>query len=143
MTGFQRWSLLALQVGAGVGAIGMIAQQAVVGTLGNVIFTVVIAVLFVWAVFRIAAGQRSMLAASSEAERFPTREPLKMIVVAMLVIAIVMWLAGGYALFWTIRFGGAGLGWLSVALCGVALCSTGATVMLRDNRERWCQRYRR
>lgn len=141
MSSPQRWALGALQIGAVLGGIGMVAQQVVVGSTGNVVFTGVVAVVFVAAVLAMARGQRALLDADGEA--VGDKEPLQMTVVALMVVSVVMWLAACYAGFWVARHGGAGNGWLALALGGTAVACTSATWLVRDNRRRWLDRHRR
>ena len=142
MASAQRRALVALQAGALLAGVGMVAQQIVVGSVGNVVFTAVIAVVFVLAVLAMARGQRALLEAEGE-NAIPEKEPLQMTVVALMVVSVVMWLAGCYAAFWAVRYGGAGNGWLALALVGIAVACTSATWLVRDTRQRWLDRYRR
>lgn len=133
----------AMQAGGLLGAIGMIASQVASKMPAvQVIFTAVVALVFLGAVWLLANGAAARVARTGQ-QRVPTREPLKMMLLGLMVVAIVLWLLAGYGTFIAILWGRAADAWSALAYFGVAICATGATFMVRQARREWLDRYRK
>lgn len=138
----ERWPLVAMLVGAGLGAFGMVGAQVMIGTIGQVLFTSVFALAFIFLVWLLVRGQLTRLRKPAD-ERTPEKEPMKMVIIALMITAIVMWLTAGYGIFVAAITSRPENKWHAVAYLGVAIAATGATWMLRQARNEWADRHLR
>lgn len=138
----QRWPLVAMLVGAAMGAVGMVGAQVAAGTMGQVITTGLFAVAFVFAVWLLVRGQVTRLQLPA-GQRTPDKEPLKMVVLGVMVTAIVMWLTAAYGIFIAAITTRPENKWHALAYLGVAIAATGATWMLRGARNEWVDKHLR
>lgn len=138
----QRWPLVAMLGGAGLGAVGMVAAQVAMGTIGQVVFTGLLALAFLFGVWLLVRGQVTRLTGPPD-QRTPDAEPLKMVVIALMVTAIVMWLTAAYGIFIAAITTRPENKWHALAYLGVALAATGATWMMRRARNEWADRHLR
>lgn len=139
----DRWPIVAMQTGAAAGAFGMVggqvAQQA---SAGQVVFTTVVALAFVGAVWLVARGAVRRLSQTGAA-RVPDKQPLKTVVLGLLVTAIVMWLTAGYGILVAAVSTRPENRWHALAYVGVSICASGATVIVRQARLEWAAQYLR
>lgn len=139
----ERWPALALQGGAVLGAVGMVAGTLAAGDgLGQVGFTAVLMAAFVVLVWLYGRATLRRLALTGP-DRTPEKEPLKLVLIGLTALTVVLWLLAAYGIFWAVAAGGPGNGWFALAYLGVAICLTGATFMVRQARQEWVARYRK
>lgn len=139
----DQWPVRAMQSGGVLGSLGMIGGQIAQGsTLGQVIFTVIFAIVFLAAIWLLAIGAARRSRADGT-ERLSEREPRRSVVIGLMMMAVVMWLAAGYGAFIAVLWQAPADAWLELAYLGIALCATGATVVMRRSRQEWLAHYRR
>ena len=139
----DRAPIRALQSGAVLGVIGMIAGQiAQDSSTGQVIFMSFFSLFFGAMMWLLALGGQRRLRATGT-DRLPEREPRRLLVIGLMLIAILMWLMAGYGAFIAVLWGQPADGWHAVAYASVALCASGATMMMRQSRQEWLAHYRR
>lgn len=138
----ERWPLIAMLAGAVLGGFGMVGAQLVAGTIGQVIFTGLFALALIFAVWLWVRGQVTRLTGPVD-ERTPEKEPLKMVVLGLMVTAIVMWLTAGYGIVIAAMTSPPENKWHALAYLGVAIAATGATWNMRQARNAWTDRHLR
>lgn len=139
MAGLQRrWPALAIQFGAVLGVIGMVAAQFAMGAGGGQIaFTIGYALVFGVAMLLVTRGALT----PSGDDGVPRKEPLKMVLVGLIIIAAVMGLTAAYGIYVAIISPHASDRWLALAYTGVTICAIGATVLVRRARLAYLERY--
>lgn len=137
------WPNAVMQVGAVIGAAGMVmgalTQQS---RFTDKIFTFAFSAVFALLVWLVAWASWRRLRLSG-GQGLPEREPKKLTVVLLVVIAVVMWMVGIYGAVIALQQTMVSDAWYALGYCGVALVATGAAFMVRILREEWLAHYRR
>lgn len=134
----KRWPVLAIQAGAVLGAVGMVAAQiAMPASVGQIAFTGVYAAGFLIAMLLVARGALT----PAGQDGVPTKEPRKLVLIGLIVIAAVMGLATAYGSYLAVISPYASDRWLVLAYAGVTICAIGAIFLVRRARLAYLERY--
>ena len=129
MTNSRKLALSLMSIGSIVAGLGMVIARVRVpdNTMGQTIFTAALAAVFVWLVNAKVVGAKN-----NKRDSLGFRpNPSNLVIVGCMIVAIVMWLLCA-TVFGLVIFVGAGDIFNGLAVGGLTLCATGATMLLRQ-----------